>query len=146
MVTGTTWAVHRKLIAPALLSRSLKPFEGIIESKVHLLSTIISSHINNSAKPFVKEDLYLLFKKLSLDTVGRIVSGESIDCTAFIHLSYSNVVILALYNRPDSVTLQKELDFLFEEVLNRSVAPFPYWRIFPFIKSARRVKSGKFSN
>jgi cytochrome P450 len=126
MVTGTTWAVHRKLIAPALLARSLKPFEVIVESKVHLLANRISDDIEATDNDSVKEDLYLLFKKLSLDTVGRIASGESMD---------------SLYDRPDSVALQKDLDFLFEEVLNRMVAPIPYWRIMPFLPQARRVKS-----
>lgn len=80
MVTGTTWAVHRRLIAPALQSRSLKPFEPIIESKVHVLVTRIAKDIEISGKTNITEDLYALFKKLSLDTVGRIASGESIDC------------------------------------------------------------------
>jgi hypothetical protein len=145
MVTGTTWAVHRKLIAPALLARSLKPFEVIVESKVHLLANRISDDIEAADNDSVKEDLYLLFKKLSLDTVGRIASGESMDCESFLRvISFPNKEILALYDRPDSVALQKDLDFLFEEVLNRMVAPIPYWRIMPFLPQARRVKSGKF--
>jgi hypothetical protein len=145
MVTGTTWAVHRKLIAPALLARSLKPFEVIVESKVHLLANRISDDIEAADNDSVKEDLYLLFKKLSLDTVGRIASGESMDCKSFLRvISFPNKEILALYDRPDSVALQKDLDFLFEEVLNRMVAPIPYWRIMPFLPQARRVKSGKF--
>lgn len=85
MVTGTTWAVHRRLIAPTLLARSLKPFEAIVESKVHVLTSRIAENIEASGKTCVKEDLYLLFKKLSLDTVGRIASGESMDCKCNIY-------------------------------------------------------------
>lgn len=67
------------------------------------------------------------------------------DCKSFLRvISFPNKEILALYDRPDSVALQKDLDFLFEEVLNRMVAPIPYWRIMPFLPQARRVKSGKF--
>eukprot|EP00029_Vermamoeba_vermiformis_P010065 TRINITY_DN5223_c0_g1_i1.p1 TRINITY_DN5223_c0_g1~~TRINITY_DN5223_c0_g1_i1.p1 ORF type:complete len:476 (-),score=159.58 TRINITY_DN5223_c0_g1_i1:488-1915(-) len=126
MVTGSTWAVHRKIIAPCLQAHSLKQFHEYIERSVQRAVDRVSLQLANSSEKKVKLDMYTLFKKLSLDTVGYIVTGEPLD---------------SLYDRPDSVALQKELDFLFEEVLNRSVSPVQYWKLMPFLPQVKRVKA-----
>jgi cytochrome P450 len=126
MVTGSTWAVHRKIIAPCLQAHSLKQFHEYVERSVQRAVDRISIQLEHSGEKKVKLDMYTLFKKLSLDTVGYIVTGEPLD---------------SLYDRPDSVVLQKELDFLFEEVLNRSVSPVQYWKLFPFLPQVKRVKA-----
>lgn len=84
MVTGSTWAVHRKIIAPCLQAHSLKQFHDYVERSVQRAVDRISIQLEHSGEKKVKLDMYTLFKKLSLDTVGYIVTGEPLDCTTNI--------------------------------------------------------------
>jgi cytochrome P450 len=86
MVTGSTWAVHRKVIAPTLQAHSLKHFQSYIERSVQRAVDRVSAQLAASSDKKVQVDLYTLFKKLSLDTVGYIVTGEPLDCTSRVRL------------------------------------------------------------
>jgi cytochrome P450 len=84
VASGSTWAVHRKIIAPCLQAHSLKQFHEYVERSVQRAVDRISIQLEHSGEKKVKLDMYTLFKKLSLDTVGYIVTGEPLDCTTNI--------------------------------------------------------------
>lgn len=113
---GADWRRQRRLMNPSFHAPHIESFHGSIEEIVERLFGVWAKDADEGTSVDVLRDLM----RFTVDVTSIVAFGRDLDTV-----------------RRGSQTVQEHLEILFPTIGRRLIAPFPYWRIFPFLD--RRV-------
>lgn len=110
---GADWRRQRRLMNPSFHAPHIESFHGPIASIVERLFDVWDREAERGASVDALADLM----KFTVDVTSIVAFGRDLDTV-----------------RNGSGKVQRHLERIFPAIGRRVVAPFPYWKVFPFLE------------